>query len=890
MEDEDYQRFVFYLKQIAENNPANINQANESLQELKSQNIILYLTLAARVANTDGIDPHLIFLALSTIKDTCTHKKTVPIILIRQKWKRKDMPTIQMRTFVKQAIVKNLSKKEIPIRRIACAALAHVLQIEQDQWIEVLDFVLKTSSETDPFNIGAITVFNEIFYLNVIPNDIHTDKVDDSIFNGLLELIFQQLLNPSIEQEIKIQITKCLSELLANTKERIFSPNIVSHLLHNIIYSLLPTASSNLYREIHFLMLQLIKSLYANAPFFINDIFTITRLGIECPNQELQIISLHFWCLVWKFEKTILELKFRDDYNKNKPDEIYKEQKNHQYLVYHDITKNFSLHIINYSLVLLSQINPAAKITINDKDFDNVLYIQATIREMIDNLMIENRHNFQEIHDLQAVVNEMLTKNDIIQQHAAVQVLTAMMENHKYFELVDYVQTKTVEILKLTESDCEYLAVPSLNLLSLIIKNYEVILSNQPITNSIFVTMSRILTTFPDNQEIVIKVMHVFISIFNRLSPDGISANFDFFLDLTFSMHQKYISVEEEELSGTVQTAICTFISNCSPDSQIKLKQFLNSVIELFRNNLMNNNIENSNEKLLISLLCIIQSLILKLKKFAIEEIRIIIEILFNIINHKIYFLCEESMNAFKIIITSISTEFSCYAQPFMSIVNLAFSSQAPSLMTATCGAFALFCYQLGRQFCNYLKDEVINLFNWMKSIIENDQYMMIEPLVSSFSLIITGLENIIPLELLQEFWNYGFSITIISIDMKSKDDIRFAETLFTSLCNYFRAILRNVPQDVVNNFDFKQSVKKFLFPFINRIQLLSSSYFPLLKATILLLKTIGDKLGKSMNIMYHKKFVQDLFSDISFKGTLSRDYLDLSVEAVTVKRFLDQL
>ena len=402
--NDGFDLFLICIKDL--NDPQKVNEANEQLESLMQDDTALYLTYAAQVIinfcerkeNQEILESENdVIVSLSAIKSVCTPKRATPIESIQQYWTSDDQTTNEMRPLVKESILLGFNNQSIPIRRMACAALAAYLLIETKKFTEIIKTVLISTSETDPLNFGAIMTFLELFDLKVIPLQIRINRIGENCFSMLLEIIFNLLTcsNPElVNQAFKIDASICLRKLIANGDESLFQPDLINRILDIICYVFQNEAdlTADLYRELHFVMLEIIKSLYSNSEVFCDKIYSITDIGINSESPSFKIISYNFWSMVWNFEK-----------------EFQPSQPNQPYL---NIVGQYSDQLINYGIELISEIDPADTYLMNDSECKSIDYIWKTLGQLFDNLANSFQLTDESFESLTNMIDEFLSADE----------------------------------------------------------------------------------------------------------------------------------------------------------------------------------------------------------------------------------------------------------------------------------------------------------------------------------------------------------------------------------------------------------------------------------------------------------------------------------------------
>ena len=839
----DIDRFVLCLSQIAESNPNTINEANQLLNELRASNIILYLTLAANVAKSNDINDQLILLSLSAIKDTCTPKRITPLSLIREVWF--DASGSEMTSLVREAIVKNINSNTISIRSIACASLASVLLIDSFKlkdirkaalkayWMDILNKIVSFTSNTDPFNIGSMLVFNEIFYLNIIPNEIPIDCFDKQIYISLIKVIFNQLENLNFDQDLKIKSLECLKNLIKIGSLNLFSYDMVVKIF-SIIRIILPTATTNLYRQVHFLLKEIIKSFYSQYSAFIDEIYDITRLGIECPNLELKTISYHFWSHIWAFEKRYI---------------------NNEKEGFHNILGKYAQNLIQYGFIFLYNLDPESKLEINDQDYPISEYIILTLRSIFDNLILtgEMDNNFVFIANC---INKFLNEDTQNGKYASIKILQALTYDHGNVFIFDFIQSKLAEIEQIALYNNVSLVKSSLQLFRYVVDFNEKILTETIFFDELLRIVAKCFLS--PSIDIIKADLALTSAICSKAPPYMINSHFDDIYSLIASKFNDS-DLNSDSITSPAYITMEYFIRACSKETFPKIILFLDALISTFKENFSNTFAPNfeSNQ---ISILHLINEILIKLGENSGEKVKVVAEMLFAIINNRSIGIYGELITIFKTIISIMKNDFLIYAQQFISTINIAFSSQNLQLISISAECFGEFCFILKERSHRFISNEIISIFQIAQQFVDSEQFDVIPILMASLARILTGIPSFIPIEFINTLWNYGFKLINIRINTNIIEDIEFATKLYCSLCRLYSAIIKIIPQEISNKPMFINDTKRKLFPLFGYIRSLESDDIELLHSAFTLLRDIGKKLQNKINTQFHSKIVQDLF------------------------------
>lgn len=889
---DDFELFRECLQNL--NDPQKVNEANDNLNSLSLNNTSLFLTFAAKVVlnycnskENPTESENNVILSLAAIHNTCIPKRITSISEIKKYWNLDDPISNEMRPLVKEAISKSLSIRCIQIRRMACAALAAVLQIEGSNWIEIIPLILTNTSDTDPLNIGAIMAFSEIFDLNVIPTQIPFDSINLDSYITLLKIIFNILtnFNPEvISQAVKIDTAICLRQLISHVS-LLFSREITGNVLSVIclVFQNDPSLTSDLYRELHYVMLELIKQLYEHAREFIDRIYLITKTGIECPNIDFKIISYHFWFYVLEEEKPKISIC----------------NGNCEFL---NITAPYSIPLINIGIELIASIDPSVKYVLNQNEFQSIEFVSRTLSQIFNNLVqtnnfIEDKNNKNDnptnndsnAAKIMKVINEFIDADETtcgdsynIQHYTAAIIMKSLLFNHNEIVIYKFIEDKLPYIIEYAQSGIMYLSEASLKLLIKLTDKYDSILTNPSNKNSIFEVIKK-CSDFPI---IVSKNVFDLIKVFCRhCKPIDINnTNFDFLLLLLSHKFSDY-SLLQSEYATNLHSALLTLVEKCGEHNNNKLMALLDKSIQIFKGSVFspsfgfvtpsvfgfsNENIniaDNSSlyfDKDRSFLLQLISKIIQKLKINSEGIITDILSVLFRILQNKSSFLFEQSLYTIIEIAEIINTNFLQFSQQYVLVINDCWNSQDLDCIEKSALCFGILCQHFGNSIGIYLHDNVLNLFKLMISLDDYQKMKIIDSLFATFSKIVTGLKLYVleDMDFLMNLFNFAYSMSDFRININDQNEYEFAERLYSSLCLLFSSFISILPDDKILDRAFIKDIKNKIFPIFPKINKLHTVNLKVIKEAVDLLQKLGStKAAKKINMYFNKDYITEFFN-----------------------------
>lgn len=916
---EDFDAFLSCFRCLLNEN--NVNQANDQLKQWKSNNILLYLTQTARIIlfyftlqkqesqDTQQIDPNIVILALIAIKDSCTPRKTERIEQIREIWISTNKEATVMRETVRSAISQSIFHSYEPIRCLACASLSYVLQIEGTNWISIIPQIINNPIPSDPLNIISIFAFWEIFELHVIPFHIHFTSLDKNDYMKLVTNIFNIATNQddSIGSNIKEKSFQCLKHMILILGPEFFNPEL-THTIFEVIVKVLSTSKTltvNLYRDIHWVLIQLIKTLYEYAPSFSDHIFFITDTGIKSESPDFNIISYHFWSQVWSFEKKYLN-QMKQERGQQVTIQTYGEitstdrPETRETLVAH-----YSSQLFEQGCYLLLKINPSSTINYFDSECSFVDYIITTLTSVFDSILYDSKTALilPQIFDrINSFLENSKVEDKVRNDYLAINLMNALMFNHQNLEIFDFVQNKLPCIFEFSQ-----LPVFPVQTFSI-----------QLITNFLHFSNQNVFTN-PDNFEMLSKTIQVLSELSPQLSSKALfiiqviseqssknflDHHFEFFLSI---LEKKFSDIEfrQSEYSRFLYLALMSLFQYSGDNSFDQMMNYFQQSIDLYKKSFDSQIFVSEMDQTwfldpFFSIIDRIQSTncsiaILQKRNQAKPIVAELLDILMKTKNTSAN-IFEQSIDLISRITILPVEQFLPYVPEYTQSLKNGLFSQNPDLIQHSARAFGRLCLLVGGNYDQeYPSDFVSNLFQLMTSLEDYQQIQVLAQLLFAFHDIVEGLKTFIPFAFIEQLFQYAITLIHFNLDMSNYTEKLFGDNLFSALCNLFAIILPLCPDEFLAHRNFKKTIlfKEFrlLFARINN-QNFENSY--LLNTPLELIKTIIEIIGrnrqlKCWNIFFHYPEITAFLSTL-FVPTRSDIHEKQQTDAAKVIATINQI
>lgn len=873
-----FELFLKCLKDI--NDPQSVNEANEKLSALMQENTALYLTYASQVIlnfceekeNKDIIETENdVVVSLSAIRNACTPNRTTSIKEIRNCWQSDDPISNQMRPLVLRAILICITNPSISIRKMSCAALASVLLVDKDNLNEVIQTLLTSTSTTDPLNFGSVMMFLEIFNLNVIPSEIKFQEIDKDAYIKLLDIIFNILANfdqEIVDQSFKINASICLKKLIEKGSYSLFDSDLVEKILDIIflVFSNESELSPDLYRELHYVMLKLIESLYEYSDNFCDKIFKITEIGFNDDNTSFKIISYNFWSLICKFEA---------DFDSRL-----------------NITEHYVEELINYGIQLISSIDPHETYFLSDGEHETQSneYVVNALSIFFGNLMRNavfdtNFEKFVELIEEFLASDQEKNSESYIQQHySAILIMRSFIFDHKYDYVFQFISDKIPYISEYAVSEVDFLSEASVKLLKELLKKYKEVFDNPDNITAIFKVIQICSRFTNDVNKKAIDLINVFCS---KIDPDLlVNSNFD---NLFQIFVEKFTDVAFLQSDGIfyLQRSFACFIRQANSLSNNKIMNLLKNFIQVAKAPFFKDNFgfvmpvalsvpdwdptakrDYTEDSLYyfskdrFFLICIITVIIEKFFKLGIGEyISEFLDFLFDILQNQNSFLYCDCLRSTAKIIEIITSDFKPYVPNYVSVLNDCLFSENPQLIKISSFCLGNLCEYLQDSIGEEVRDIILKMFDLMITFDEFQQMEVINTFLSSFSKIVYSLRVYIvnEMDFLISLFNYSLALINFRVDLENKNEYEFAENLYISLCEVFCSIIAILPVDVFKDKSFTGILKAKLFLLFQQIELLHTQNLDLVLQAVKLIDVLYSQNNSHYNAYFYKTYMRKL-------------------------------
>lgn len=831
MDDFGFKKFLECLEQTTSFNSTLVNESNNLLLSFRQYDIIKFLIYSSKAAIFSS-DAKIIVVAMSAIKDTIRSRRSISIELIRNTWFSERAN--EMRDLIKNATLSSLVNNDERVRNIAGATLALVLQIEMKNWVMIFKKLIDISKQNDMMRNSVIKTFEEIFSLRIFNNKIPINEIPTEMVD-LLVILSNQLEGKDISYQMKYDASRTFIKLISKLPQLFMNDNSILNLFNLIRNVLLSFDDEQIYRNMHFMMLEIVEQLYEYSNKFFNFIYELTSYVIENKDANYKVISLDFWANVWEYECSI----------KKKDQNLFINITSHA-------ASQFTMYIFKFLIVKSEKQNEI--FDQNNPQLED--YAMITLRAFYSS--VYNLPEFEKFYQIFIMfLNEMLKDNSSwIKINAFVMSLISVTCSSKNDKIRDLLKSKINFIEELTSTSFLNLVDHSLQLISLIITYYDELLTEENIISGIYTTIIKIINNIPP---IASRCLFVLNRLCKHISQEQIDINFNLISNIIISK----IDDPEFEASDYVMSsydALSSLIHSSGESSYQKIFNILTILVNMLKQTFIDFN--HGNELKQIGICGLITSIIQKIQRNVLPLTPNINYILFNILSNSSNLLNDEAMICFSAMITSIKTDFLQYAERFLQLANKSLLSQSPNLILMTSLAIGDLCKVLGDSILNYLNNEVTFIFQYITNLDESLEITMLPTLLTSLSLILDGIGRYLPESFLLSVWNYLLLQISYDIDSKSSDDFNYANLLFSSLSKCFSSILKSFSSDKLSSPLFIREVKYKLMKIFDKIDSHHLYEIETLESSYRLLRCLGEKMGPSINILLHKSSIASLFTN----------------------------
>ena len=197
--DEDVSHLIQNFQNLSSPVQATLDSANESILELIQNDPMLFLFLSAKIMHLDDLPDSVYRAAITLMGHALTPSINVPITAIGSVFL--DPSNSDRRKLIKEAVFRGLMFTDQSIRHQASYCVNLILQIETDEWSELLPSLFEVAnSSTSQYSIEAhcgVIYCYKIIIQSSAPFEFLGDSLENFYF-----LITHFLLGSDISSEI----------------------------------------------------------------------------------------------------------------------------------------------------------------------------------------------------------------------------------------------------------------------------------------------------------------------------------------------------------------------------------------------------------------------------------------------------------------------------------------------------------------------------------------------------------------------------------------------------------------------------------------------------------------------------------------------------------------
>jgi len=307
-----YEKFVEYVEIISNPEIVEIEEANDSILSLRSENIHMFFSYLIRLLRSGVINEKMNNLLIIMIKDTFDITHYASLDAIRRDWFSYEFSEIK--TSIKEVLLLSLLSSS-SIQCLAAAAIANLLVIEEHQWNTVFfDLLNMNTNNENSVTFGIIQTLVEIFRTNALSPKIKPHEMPNGILQ-CYELIYE-VISHNIADLLMVAIE---AYYLFVQRLPFFFLDDINRVIDvlNSFMILLPNANIEIYSKIHDIIYELSIGFYSRSDEFFEHIYTIAYNGLFCSYWEFLIISIKFWKRIAKYEYKQVILNVPSFYEQN---------------------------------------------------------------------------------------------------------------------------------------------------------------------------------------------------------------------------------------------------------------------------------------------------------------------------------------------------------------------------------------------------------------------------------------------------------------------------------------------------------------------------------------------------------------------------------------------
>jgi hypothetical protein len=815
MNEDSLAKFRDFIEQYNKADPERLENARIGLIQLKMALGPEFSLMAAQMAAESFSESKTVFMCLCALKDALTPRRLHPKHVLKSWFEPFDgLQSIQSVLFL------FLGHQDEALRNLAGVNLALLLQITMD--FTLLERIRKQASEV------ALCVFREILQLNLFCD------LDDASLSSVipdLDAFFEIIVNAlTSEPSDKIRAAKCLKLFIRNVPKK-FAESDSN--IFPLIESLLPSSNLQLYRDLHFCLLELVKSNYDTADNFMARIFNITSIGMQCELFEFRIISLHFWRVLWDFELAEIKKRKRVGFSYNQ--------------FYPSLTLAASQSLIPIAIQMLSIENSS---TVNSFSF-------LTLQGLVEAVSMGS-DNSEVIAGLCRAAEGLLADDNLAAVDLAISIVrSAIIKEGKYgsqteSELSAFLERNWQQITASLFSDIPKVAQNAASLVMSVISRFPVAIMAESAFSGLLQIVTRIMS---GSGEFVALGLRLFCFLVCKGPIQLIDRNFSDMFDM---IHKVFLSHGDEfDVSRHIVPAFVALIEHSSQRANPVLIAYFVQMLDVLP--------EWCSESRKADVLVICHTIIQKVRHNL--EIEIILKYclrLFGILQNSASVLWEESLEGFTVIFAHFGRAFEPYVGPFTIIIGNAFASKIPRLVGLAASCLGEFCRAFERDAATHVMSEIEALFGLLQDMLlidEGYERNAAPRMLIGMSVVIKSIPNELGVEQVKRYWsiNSHFAATVIRKGVKN--DICYAIDLFDAVCQGFAAALEAalaIDGNIKGDKSFVAEVKA-MFAVFDQIWELGAWNDESLFGVLELLDVLAGKFGRLVSVALRRRPVKNL-------------------------------
>ena len=436
--------FIILLQNVYSGTAEDHITLDQQLFKLRNENVTLYLQHASTILLNDEGSSSLKLAALLAINIFIKPLRMTPLVVIRNSWM--DPSNDDMSTAIKRAIIPYVTNIDERIRNIAAVSIALVLQIEGPRWSHIISDLINQIIDINASyitKIGIISTFCEIFQLPIFDNSILNEDLPED-FGLLIEFILNSLKIDENNLLLREKCALCLNLMISRIPQFFDDTEKVKSIL-NIMSLALPISSLNLYQNLHDILYQISTLFYKSCFDFMEDIFTLILIGLQCDGNQFKAISLDYWSRIGKFDLELITLN----------------ETCHHLIS----TDSISLLPIILNMLILVETNDNE---INDNEKFSLPIYACVALKMITLHCPELV--FQEVN---IIIKEKLNSSNWIEVYSVLMILYSLASKKEYEPFKQFFEEIFPKIIFLISSNSLCIQDTVLSVLIILFKNYQ---------------------------------------------------------------------------------------------------------------------------------------------------------------------------------------------------------------------------------------------------------------------------------------------------------------------------------------------------------------------------------------------------------------------------------